>query len=408
MFKSTDRRLLTIVMIVLVQMVGASLVLPILPLYAKRQFAMEPQVITLLISSFFAAQFVAGPYIGRLSDRYGRLPVLIISQIGTIIGFAMLGAAQSVPILFFARILDGITGGNIIVARAYVTDITPREERTTALGYIAAAFGVGFILGPALGGISAAMFGERMPFYIAAAAAALTVLMTWFTLDETITPEQQQQNRTQTGPELGFTQIVGNLPLILVLLLTFAANFGLGLLSSTFALFGEDVLFAGQSEDVTSLGIGLLLMLVGVGQLGTQVYLLKRMLKRFSESVIVIIGSLLRSLAMLTLALTVSPWLAAVGTLLFSIGGGLIQPSLQSLATDTVSDQYRGAVMGVYQSAFGFANILSTALAGWLYAIQPTVPYWLAAVLFLLALVPGLLLKRMLQPEPTISGTIEL
>jgi DHA1 family tetracycline resistance protein-like MFS transporter len=121
-----DRRLITILLIVLVQMLGAAMILPILPLFAQREFALSPQVIALLSTSYFAAQFLAGPYLGRLSDKYGRVPILIFSQIGTVISFVMLALAPSAAFLFLARILDGITGGNIIVAQAYITDITPR------------------------------------------------------------------------------------------------------------------------------------------------------------------------------------------------------------------------------------------------------------------------------------------
>ena len=191
-----DRRLLTILLIVLVQMLGAAMILPILPLYAQREFNMTPQVITLLVTAFFAAQFIAGPYLGRLSDKYGRVPVLILSQIGTAVSFFMLAAAPSVAWLFLARILDGITGGNIIVAQAYITDITPRKQRTQSLGYVLAVFGIGFIFGPALGGTLAAAFGPRVPYVIAGFAAVAVVLLTWLTLDESLTPEQREANRS--------------------------------------------------------------------------------------------------------------------------------------------------------------------------------------------------------------------
>src|SRR5690606_11576813 len=124
MFKQIDRRLFTILVIVFVQLVGASMILPILPLYARRTFNISDNVVTLIISSFFLAQFLAGPVLGRMSDLYGRLPILIISQVGTAISFVLIGLAGSVELLFLARILDGITGGNIVVAQAYVTDIT--------------------------------------------------------------------------------------------------------------------------------------------------------------------------------------------------------------------------------------------------------------------------------------------
>ena len=148
-FKNADRRLLTILLIVFVQMLGASMIMPVLPLYAQRRFALAPEVITLLFSAFFAAQFIAGPYIGRLSDNYGRLPVLIISQIGTVVSFVMIALGQSVGILFLARILDGITGGNIIVARAYVTDVTPPEKRTQQATWSISPVGTGRLSGKA-------------------------------------------------------------------------------------------------------------------------------------------------------------------------------------------------------------------------------------------------------------------
>src|SRR5262245_22030975 len=127
---NVDRRhLFPIFCIVFVNFLGGTLVLPILPLYAQERFHASVELITLLNASFFAAQFIAGPFLGRLSDKYGRLPILIISQLGTVASFIMIALAQDMTGLFAARILDGITGGNIIVAQAYITDITPREKR---------------------------------------------------------------------------------------------------------------------------------------------------------------------------------------------------------------------------------------------------------------------------------------
>ncbi|MCA9915906.1 MAG: MFS transporter, partial [Anaerolineae bacterium] len=247
-FSLLDRRLIVILLVVFVQIVGAAMVLPILPLYAERQFGMSPQAITLLITSFFAAQFVAGPFIGRLSDRYGRIPVLLVSQIGTVISFLMLGFAPNVAVLFFARILDGITGGNIIVAQAYVTDITPREQRTTALGYIFAAFGVGFIIGPAIGGILASTFTYQTPYLIAATAAAIVVLLTWLMLEETHTAEKRAEASQRHDAPMTVGGVLANLPLISILSVTFAAQFAFSLLQSTFALFGAAVYFADTPE----------------------------------------------------------------------------------------------------------------------------------------------------------------
>ncbi|MCB8982570.1 MAG: MFS transporter [Ardenticatenaceae bacterium] len=392
--KTIDRRLLTVLLIVFVQMLGAAMIMPILPLYAQREFGMSPQTITLLATSFFAAQFIAGPYLGRLSDKYGRLPILIISQVGTAVSFLMLALAPSVAFLYVARILDGITGGNIIVAQAYVTDITPRAKRTESLGYIFAVFGLGFIFGPAIGGLLSAAFGPRIPYIFAAVAATIVVLLTWFTLDETLSPEQREANRRFNKQNIGLSAIAANKPLVLILLIAFVGQFGLGLLQSTFALFGEAVLFAGYSETVISLGIGILLALVGVGQFFTQAFLLPRALKQFDEAWLVIIGLVLRTVGLFIFAALASPWLGGAASLLFAMGVGLMMPPLQSLTTTTVADELRGGVLGIYQSTISLSTIVSTAIAGTIFAWNATSPYWVGAILSLVVALPALVLVR--------------
>jgi len=391
-FAVFDRRLLTILLIVFVQMVGTSMVHPILPLYAQNEFDMTPQAITLLLTAFFAAQFVAAPFIGRWSDRRGRLPVLIVSQVGTVIAFLMIGFAQSVAMLFFARVLDGITGGNIVVALAYVTDIMPESKRTQALGYVMAAFGLGFIVGPAMGGLLASQFGPQMPFIVAAAAAFVTVALTWFTLEETLSPEVQARNREAVRARMSPAALLSNVPLTAVLIVTFVGHFGFGLLIGTFALFAEALLFPGYSFADVSLRVGLLLMLVGIGQFLTQIMLLPAALRRYNDTVIVLLGAIFRAIALFILAIAALPVFAALSMILFAIGSGLLAPALQSLVTKTVSPALRGAILGLHQSVMNLAVILSTAVSGALFALDPNLPNWLGAFLYSLSLVPGIFL----------------
>lgn len=393
-FRNLDRRLVTILLIVFVQMLGAAMILPILPLYARREFNLPPEAITPLVSVFFAAQFFAGPFLGRLSDRRGRMPILIVSQIGTVLSFLGLALAPAAWVLFAARIVDGITGGNIIVAQAYITDITPAEKRTESLGYIFAIFGIGFIIGPALGGFLSAAFGPRVPYLIAAAAAALTVLLTYFTLDETVTEEQRQTNRQAIKSALGMAEIARNLPLLLVIGVAFIGQFGMGMLQSTFALYAEAVLFAGIDERTANLGIGLLFTVIGVGQFITQVFLLRRMVRRFGDARLVILGSLVRTIGLILFVTVPTPWMAGAGGLFFAMGMGLMMPPLQSLATRTVSDRERGGVLGIYQSSLSLATIISTAVAGTIFAYRATLPYWIGAGLSLLAVIPAVFLWR--------------
>ena len=401
---TVDRRLLTILLVVFVQMLGASLIFPVLPLYAQRHFRMSAEMITLLTSSFFAAQFLAGPYVGRLSDNYGRIPVLIVSQIGTVVSFVLLAFAPSFGWLFFARILDGITGGNIIVAQAYITDITPREKRTESLGYILAVFGLGFIFGPALGGVLAAAYGPTVPFLVAAAAAAAVVLLTWYALDETLSAEERRRARARRAGSLTIGSLLGGapwaLPLLAILLIAFLGQFALGLLQSTFALFGEAVLFKGESREVTDVGIGLLLSVVGVSQLFTQTYLLRRLARRFDEGQLVVIGSVLRTLGMTIYAIVTTPWLGAFGSLFFAVGFGIASPPLQSMSTSLVADQDRGGVLGWFQSSINLSTIISTAIAGVIFARGPTVPYWIGAATSALVVLAMIGMMRWMPTEP--------
>lgn len=390
-----DRRLVTILLIVFVQIFGASMALPILPLYAQSEFALSDRVIPLLISVFFAAQFVAGPTIGRLSDQYGRVPVLLVSQIGTVIAFIGLATATAPWMLFVARVFDGITGGNIIAAQAYVTDITPPEKRTESLGYVFAALGFGFIFGPAIGGVLSGFLGPRAPFWLAAAGAAVVVALTAATLNETVSAERRAANRAAAKQQtLGWRQIQNNTALVYILAIAFVAQFAFGLLQATFSLWGEAVIFSEFSERDTYLGIGLLLSIVGVTQFLTQAVFLRRLLRRHDELTLIIWGSVSRIIGTIIFALITTPWLGPLGSIFFAFGLAITLPSLQSLATETVPDEVRGAVLGVVTSSTNLGTIFSTALSGFLFAVIPTLQYWVGIVLTLVALIPAFALRR--------------
>ena len=389
-----DRRLFTILMIVFVQMLGTTMIMPILPLYALEAFDMSPQVITLLGTSFFVAQFIAGPYLGRLSDTRGRVPVLILSQIGTAASFIMLALAPSTAFLFAARILDGITGGNIIVARAYVTDITPKERRTEALGYIFAMFGIGFVIGPAVGSFLSASFGPRVPYLFAAGAAILVVILTYFTLEETLSPEQQRQSRESEAESIRINEIMKNTPLVLILVIVFLAQFGLGLLQSTFALYGDAVLFEEYDPKAAMIGIGLILAVFGLSQFLTQIVLIRRALQRFGKHRLIIIGNVCRVISSIIFATILYPWAAAFSAVIYAMGSGFMMPTLQSLSTETVEDELRGGVLGIHQSAISLSIIISSAVAGIIFAANATLPYWIGGFLGLAAFVPATVLMR--------------
>jgi DHA1 family tetracycline resistance protein-like MFS transporter len=394
--RTLDKRLVTILLIVFVQMVGAGMILPILPIYAQKEFGLSPIAITLLVSSFFAAQFVAGPFLGRLSDRIGRVPVLVFSQVGTVIAFAAFGLAWAPWVLFAARIFDGLTGGNIVVAQAYITDVTPREKRAQALGLIGAMFGLGFMIGPAIGGLLVGFGGPRVPYFFAAGAATLVVALTVLTLDESHTEEARVEVNA-SGATLTASDVIASRPLLSMLVIAFLTQFALGLVMSTFALVGQEILF----ETNVELGVGILLGFVGLSQIVTQTALLPRLLRRFSEIRVVTIGILIRSVGLGIFAIMVDPWQAAVGGVLFAAGGGLNMPPTQSIGTKAVADAVRGGVLGVFQAVQSLSIILGTAIGGVLFVVGAQMPNTVAFVVSLAAVVPAVLVVRSIEAEVT-------
>src|SRR5688500_13906156 len=179
-----SRPLLVIFLTIFVNLVGFGIIIPLLPFYA-RTFGASPIVIGLLFASFSLAQLVASPILGELSDRWGRRPVLILSLIGTAVSFAMLAVAQSLAMLFAARIVDGLSGGNITTARAYIADVTTEENRAKAYGMLGAAFGLGFIVGPALGA-AFSQISYTAPIWAAAAITVAATALAWMWLPETV------------------------------------------------------------------------------------------------------------------------------------------------------------------------------------------------------------------------------
>lgn len=259
-----NKRLYPIVLILFTNLLGSGVIIPILPLFAQGKFQGSVFQITLLATAFFAAQFLASPWLGRLSDRFGRRPVLLVSQMGTILSFIMFIYARQLGglvdqlgfvlpmtggmlILFLARILDGITGGNITIAQAYVSDVTDEEHRAQGLGMLQAAFGMGFILGPAFGGLLS-RYGVEAPFIGAAIITTGTLLLTFFTLVESLPPEARLSDHERHTNRLPIQAVLRERPLALVFLIAFISSLAFSALPATFALYADYVLFAAQEN----------------------------------------------------------------------------------------------------------------------------------------------------------------
>lgn len=378
--------MLPIFMIVFVDVLGVGITLPVLPLYAQDVFGATAQQVTLLASVYFAAQFFASPRLGRLSDRVGRRPVLILSQAGTFVALLTSGAASSLLFLYLARTIDGLTGGNISVAQAYLSDITDEKDRAHGLGVVHAAFGSGFIFGPAFGALAAAHFGPRVPFFIAAGVSLLTISLSYFLLPESLTPERRAD--AQDAARRAGRPPVGNLALLrvpsvaLIAALAFGSQFAFFSFQSVYVLWAEKVLFPSRDPQFVQQAIGWILTLVGVCGIATQFWLVRPLVRRFGEKAMVAGGTVMRTLAWVLMALIPSVALAVAVIPLIAVGNGISIPALLALLTYSAPANQRGQAIGLMEAVQGLGRILGPVAAGFLFQrLNPNAPMALAALL---------------------------
>ncbi len=353
--------LIVIFTTVFIDLIGFGIVIPVLPYYAEGTiFNATPRTVGLLFASYSIMQLIFSPVLGGLSDKHGRRPVLLLSIIGTGIGFLVLGFARTLFMLFVGRILDGITGGNISTAQAYIADITTTENRAKGMGLIGAAFGLGFIFGPALGGILS-QWGIHVPFVFAAALCFANAILLYFTLPETVTPDHPAKNRAARGRS--FRNVLNSLKqprLAFVLIIYFLFIVAFSIMTSAFALytmfrFGYDATHTGY-----------LFAYVGVIAVIIQGGLIGRLVKRFGELPLVIVGALCFAISLFAVPF-VGPAAGGLGALLlgggvFSMGNSLATPALTSLASKSVGPSEQGAVLGVTQSVASLARAVGPSL----------------------------------------------
>ena len=361
------RVLLPIFLIVAVDVLGMTMILPLLPFYAEH-YGASPQMVGLLVTTYALCQLIAGPILGKLSDRYGRRPLLIVSQLGTFAGFLVLGWAPSLAWIFLSRVIDGITAGNLSLAQAYISDVTEPENRTKAFGIIGIAFGIGFMIGPAISGFLV-QYGYSYPAWAAAVLSMTSVLCTYFLL-----PEARPHADEDAGPggkRLGLLDWSGyaqyfrskELAPILVQFFCFCSMFSIFM--SGFALFAERRFFIdGRAFGPKEVGYlyaysGLLGIVIEGGLLG-------RMVKAWGESALSRAGFLSAAAGLVALAFTgPGPMLVAVFSAV-SFGTGVLRPALTSLITRSVSRREQGVILGLTQSLNMTSSILSPLLSGFL------------------------------------------
>jgi len=400
--KTSRTPLMMIFFTVLIDMIGFGIVIPILPLYAQK-FHADPTQIGLLFGSFSFMQLIFAPLLGRLSDKVGRRPVLMLSILGSAIAFFTIGLANTLWMLFLGRMLDGMSGGNISTAQAYIADVTPREKRGAAMGLIGAAFGLGFVIGPAIGG----WLGHRsleLPFFVAGAFALLNCLGMYFALPESLTAEKRNQgnttqNATNFGEKLALVQKSG-LVSTLICLLFCTMSFALVTALMT--------LFTTQRMGWHAVENGNLFAYVGVLGILIQGGLLRRLAPKMGEKPLIIFGAVILCAGMAILP-AVIPGMSAFTTIMIgmsclAIGNSFVTPLLSAVVSQSTDERSQGVVLGISQSIASLGRMLGPALGGVLLSMDAArasipghpygiTPFWAAAGLMVVGILASLKLR---------------
>jgi DHA1 family tetracycline resistance protein-like MFS transporter len=367
---------------------GIGILSPVLPFIVQQYISNQNNLalaVGWLIAVYALCQFIAAPGLGMLSDRYGRRPLLLICLLGSAIGYVLIGIGGALWVLFLGRIIDGLTGGNFSILYAYVGDISKPEERARYFGQLGAAAGVGFIIGPVIGGF-ASLLSYQAPLYIAAAIIVADVLWGYFNVPESLHKELRtgQTKLAEMNPFKQLRKMLMLQHLRWLLLATLCFSFA-------FAVFGSlTTVLVKQSLGWNAASIGLIFFVVGIGDILMQGVLIGRLLPIFGEFKLAIAGLGCEMMAYLLIgliALIPLPLFLWVGIVLFTVGSGLLEPSLNGLLSRAAGPRQQGSVMGGSQSLEALARILGPLWGGALYvSFGHASPYLSAAVFVGLAI----------------------
>lgn len=386
--------LLPIFLVILVDVLGMTLILPLLPFYAQR-FGATPLQCGLLISTFAACQLVSGPLLGGASDRFGRKPLLLVSQLGTFLGFLLLGFANSLTLVFLSRAIDGATAGNLSLAQAYIVDRTKPEERAKSFAVIGIAFGIGFFIGPAVSGRLAAI-DYAYPVWLACALSLTSIVATATLLEGK--EGDRQGAAAESGPggkRLGllewgtYATFFQRRPLGVLLLQFLCFQLAFSMFTSGFALFAERT-YAWEGHAFGAREIGYLFAWAGFLGILLQGGLVGRLVKRFGEARVAGWGFTALGLGYALLPVSSEVAVLVALSTLGSFGTAVLRPTLSALVTRLCGPGEQGLVLGLTQSLTSVAAIGAPLLAGLLIEHRLL---WLWAVLAGAPALAGLLLR---------------
>lgn len=411
-------RVFTIFAIVFTNVLGAGVVIPTLPLYAKDAFNANAIDAGYFTALYYVAQMAAAPWLGRLSDRVGRRPVLIISQIGTVLSFCLFifanplghlleragltfGFATGLLMLYIARLLDGVTGGNITTAQAYLTDITHDEtERTQALAYIRLAFGLGLVFGPAFGAVLLNI-NLLAPFVGAALITSITVILTILILHESLPVEARR--RAQEQPlrmGFGWQTITSNPNIGVILILAFIVSVNLAAISAIFPLYADEVIYRGElTEALVARNVGYMLTALGLTVAATQLLFLRPLLKRFERQDLIIASMVCAMISVTGLTFASQPRLITLIIMPAAAAYAIGVPCGEALLVRVGRGTKSGQLLGLFQSVNSSAYIFGPIVGGYLYEIHPRGPFVAGMAISLCSIGLAIVLKQRLLLE---------
>jgi DHA1 family tetracycline resistance protein-like MFS transporter len=348
--------LATILLVVFVDLIGFGMIIPILPLYAKSFQAAEWQI-GLLLGCYSFMQFLASPVLGYISDRIGRKPVLLVSLIGSAIGYAVMASAASLTMLFIARIIAGICGASVGTAAAYIADITAPENRSRRMGLIGAAFGVGFVLGPAIGGILS-QFWTKGPFWFGAGLAFLNAIAVLLILPEPEKHVKRSEAAIPTGTDVVDQTGRGGIPILVVTYFVAIAGFAI------VTMIYPQVL--DRRFSLTPAEISLVFVFLGLVGAFIQGGAIGRMARRFGDYKLAAAGLLLMAISMIIMPFARNMPLFLLFTFGLAVGNSLAQPTLMAMASRLAASTAQGRVIGTVQSAGSLGRVVGPSAGGFM------------------------------------------
>lgn len=350
-------------MAVAIDLLGFGIVIPLLPLYAE-SFDASPTMIGALFASYSLAQFVFSPIWGRVSDRVGRRPVLLITIAGSMIGSLILGLAGSIVGLFVGRIVDGASGASVGVARAVAADVAEPSERPRLMGLLGAAFGLGFVIGPVIGAISV-VAGPSVPYFVAAGLSLVNLILGVIRL-----PETRKSGAPDTAARIRPVGLV-----MVFILVSFVAITAFSAFEATFPLLADRRLSLDEGQ------IALVFAAIGVVLVATQGGLVGVLGRRLEDVTVIRIGLAANIVGFVLLAVAETWPPLALGLGALAVGQGLVTPALSSGIAAATAPGTSGVALGYQQSAGGLARVVGPLLGGWLFAIGVSLPYWVTAAI---------------------------